>query len=234
MSLLNPVNYLDLVQRLHVEVGVTDSPPATVVGLQGQAMTLALYVNQSWRKIQLIHDDWMFMRVSPGTSFPTVAGQMRYTIVQAGIAAGAVNSWARNTFRVYLTSAGLPSEIRMNLWDYDEWRDAFEISSLRTAQTQPVDLAIAPDLSLCLACPLVGYTVTGDYYSSPIGLENDSDVPTIPNQFIMAIVYDAMMTYAQFESAPEVYAQGKSGYDVLINKLEHSRLAQIRTAGALA
>lgn len=233
MSLLNPANFLDLVQRLSFEAGIAGSGPTTVLNASGQTADLCNWINQSWLDIQTKHRDWDFMRVTPGVSFTTVAGQLIYTPAQAGVAAG-VTAWKRDTFRVYLTSAGTPSEIRMKFWEYDDWRDTFQISALRTSQVQPVNFTILPNLSLGLQCPLAGYTITGDYFSIPVGFAADTDIPSLPNQFIMLIVWDALLNYAYFESAPEVLARAKEQSNKLWTRLEHQRLPQIYGAGELA
>jgi hypothetical protein len=225
---------LDCVQRLAFEAGIaTTSVPTTTLNATGQTADLCNWVSQADLEIQIRYRDWDFKRVSPGVSFVTVAGQMIYTPAQAGVAAG-VSAWARDTFRVYNTATGTPSEIRMSYWEYDEWRNAFQISALRTAQVFPVNFTILPNLSLGLQCPLAGYTITGDYFGIPVPLTADADVPSLPNQFIMLIVYEALKSYALFESAPEVLNRAEQGARFLRTELENQRLPQIYTAGSLA
>jgi hypothetical protein len=234
MSIHDPETFLDLVQRTFVDCGITYDPPTTTVNPTGQTRAICMLVNEQWMAIQRQHDDWKFMRVSPGVAFATVAGQQLYTVTQTGITRGVVSSWKRDTFRVYNTSTGLPSEIRMNYWDYDDWRDMYLFGTQRTAQQMPVNFTVTPDNSIGLQCPLAGYTIAGDYYSAPLAFAADGDIPTLPPQFRMLIVYKAMMVYGLTESAPEVYGQGKLLYDPLMSKLENQRLIEIRTTGALA
>lgn len=233
MSLLNPVNFLDLVQRLSFEAGLAGSGPTTTVNASGQTADLCNWINQANIDIETKHPDWDFKRVTPGTSFATVAGQMIYTPTQAGVSAG-VSAWAKHTFRVYNTVAGFPSEIRMTHWEYDDWRDAFQISSLRTGQVIPVNFTVLPNLSLGLQCPAAGYTVSADYYAIPVGFTADADIPAIPNRFIMLIVWEALKAYALFESAPEVMTRAEKEYNKLMTRLENSFLPQIYAARELA
>lgn len=234
MSILTPTTFLELVQRTILDCAITDALPTTTANATGQTQDMCNLVNQQWIEIQTMHDDWKFTRVSPGVSFITVAGQQIYTPSQAGIARGVVSSWRRDTFRVYNTTAGFPSEIEMDYWDYDEWRGLYQFSSQRTAQRMPISFTITPDLSIGLECPLAGFTITGDYHFAPLPFAADTDVPAIPAQFIMLIVYKAMMVYGMTESAPEVYTQGKALHDPLMNKLEMQRLKEVRGPGALA
>jgi hypothetical protein len=233
MSLQSPQTYLDLVQRLAYECGVASSAvPTTVVNATGQTADLCNWLAQADMEIQAKHPDWDFKRVSPGVSFATVAGQLIYTPAQAGVAAG-VSAWLRNTFRVYNTAQGQSGEIRMAYWDYEDWRDVFQIGALRTSQVWPVNFTILPNLSLGVQCPLAGYTMTGDYFSVPVMLTADSDVPSYPTQFIMLPVYEAMKSYAYFESAPEVLARAEKGAARLWALLENGRLPQIYGTGEL-
>lgn len=233
MSLLNPETFLDLVQRTSFECGIAGPGPSTLVGATGQNADLFNWVNQAWLEIQSKHPYWLFKRVSPGVSFATVAGQMIYTPTQAGVTVGDVAAWDIGTFRVYKTATGTSSEIFMEFEDYDIWRDCYQIGALRTAQVQPIVFTVLPNRSLGIQCPLAGYTITGDYFSVPTPFTADGDIPSIPKQYIMLIVYEAMKKYAFFESAPDVLNQAKTYADPLMTRLENTNLPPIRTCGAL-
>ena len=235
MSYLNPATFLELVQRLSIEAGVTDDPPATLVSASGQLLTFMNHINEASLEIQRLHDDWGFMRVRPGVSFTTIADQMTYTPTETGISAGILTKWLTYTFRVYKTATGFPSEIPMTYYEYDDWRDQYEIGALRTSRVQPVAFSVVPgDLSIAISCPLAGYTITGEYIKSPVGLTVDADASIIPLQYRMAIVWKALMDYGTDESSPEVYAKGTTKYDSLIRKMETLRLPTISLAGPIA
>lgn len=234
MSVLNPTTYLDLVQRSVVECQIPGGGPSTVVGQEGQALEFCVWVNEAWKEIQAKYTDWGWMLVSPGVSFVTVAGQQMYTPTQAGVSAGVVGQWKRDTFRNYLTSSGTPSEVHMHYVEWDEWRDNYLFGALRTAQVQPIVFTIAPNFDLGLQTPLAGYTITGDYFRAPTGLEEDDDTVDIPAQYIMAIVYRTMMFYGASESAPEVYSSGEAQFNKMMGRLEKTRLPEVRGPGALA
>lgn len=233
MSLLQPTTFLDCVQRLAFECGIAGTGPTTVLNPTGQTADLVNWVGAAWLEIQNLHTDWSFMLQSPGVSFTTIAGQALYTPTACGIAAGEVSEWKRDTFRNYLTSAGTPSEVQMDYVPYDEWRDLYQIGALRTSQIRPLVFTVHPDQSIGLATPLTGYTITGDYYSTPVAFAADDDEPSLPTKFIMAIVYKAMMFYGAYESAPETYNQGEAQYNKFITRMEVGRLPEIRSCGAL-
>jgi len=240
MSLLSPNTCLELLQRTWLECQIAGPPPTTIAGLTGEGRDLLHYLNAGWMELQAEHVDWDFMQVTPGFSLPTIAGQQIYaptaipTAADAAIMVGNVGSWKTDTFRVYLTSSGFPSEVFMEFYHYDDWKDMYQMGTLRTTQTQPIAFTVLPNLSLGLQCPLTGYTVIGDYYQAPIAFAVDGDVPALPIQYRIMLVYRAMMVYGLEESAPEVFNQGRSLYTPLHTRLTNSRLPAIRTGGALA
>ena len=144
MSVANPVTFLDLCQRLAAECGVSGSGPSSVLTQTGESARLVNWIASRWVTIQRKHPDWHFLLVSPGVSFATVAGQVYYTPTQTGVASGVVGQWKRNTFRSYLTSAGVPNEIYLQYVDYDFFRDIYQLGNLRLAQVRPTVITVTP------------------------------------------------------------------------------------------
>lgn len=234
MSILNPSTYLDCVQRACLECGL-GSYPTTTANQSGQALDFCNWTNQAWLEIQSKYPDWGWMLVSPGVSFATVAGQNYYTPAQAGVSSGAVSQWKRETVRNYQTSVGQLSEVFMDYLEYDDWRDSYLFGALRTAQVRPLTFSIRlSDFAICLQTPLSGYTIEADYFSAPAPFVNDGDTTTLPSQFVIAIVYRTMMFYGAFESAPDVYNDGKDKYNALMGRLERTRLKEVTGCGPLA
>lgn len=228
MSILNPTTFNDLVQRTHYECSVQGSPPTDLENAVGINFQLYLWVNQAWMWLQQQRDDWHFMHRS-NLSFVTVAGQLEYTPTQAGVAEGGVSSWCKHRFRMYHTATGQSSEIRMHFHPYDEFRDVFVVGTLRTAQRPPVNITVAPNLSLMIECPLVGYTITGEYYHAPIGMDDDDDEPTLEAADRMILVYKAMEFYANDQNAPEVLATAQKETKRILNRLDIRRLDRLRS-----
>ena len=78
------------------------------------------------------------------------------------------------------------------------------------------------------------YTTTFDYYVAPEEMTADSDVPSCPKQYFMAIVYRAMIDYAAFEGAGELYMHGVRELGIIVEQMEADRMPDIEVAGALA
>lgn len=188
------------------------------------------WVNSAWMEIQGAHRDWGWMRTS--ASFVTVASQATYALGTGagtvGVAAASFGSWDKETFRCYLTATGTSDEAYLPFMDYEAWRNLYQFGSGRTATNRPVVFTVTPAKSIGLgSVPLVGYTITGDYFAAPTEMAADADVPTLPVQFAMVIVYRAMMMYGAFEAAPEVYQRGELDYKKLMRRMANDRLPNV-------
>lgn len=224
------MNFIQLVARVAMECGVT--PPTTTISQTDESLRLVSWTNTAWMDIQSAHRDWQWMRKS--ASFITVAGQVSYSPT-TDILLTDFGMWSRDTFRNYVTSVGTNSEIFMNYLDYEEFRNRYLYGALRNTRSRPVEMTITPDKSIAVGpVPIDGYTVTGDYFSVPSEMALDADIPVLPSQFHMAIVYKAMMFYGGFEAATEVYQRGNEEFLKIMRRLTADRLPEIVQCGALA
>lgn len=310
------MNYVQLVDRLRQECGVSGSTITTTVGQAGEYARLVTWINQAWLDVQMARHDWGWMRKT--ATFQTADHAPTYSLATIGINDFAY--WAQNTFRNYsnpqvtmtagspgvitlaghnlsvgdtvtlftsgslytgltagtaiyvktivdannftvsatnggaainftgsqsgtqtITSnnttvfAGMKTEIFMSPMDYEAWRDTYLYGALRTVTTRPIAIAVAPDKSLCLGpVSAAGYTVLGDYYSTPSSMSADTDTPAMPTQYHMAIVYKAMQSYGMYEGAQEVVARGQQEYDRIMRHLVTSRTPMVMQGGPLA
>lgn len=226
------MNYLDLVNRLRQESGTTSSKLMTLTGVVGEALRSADWVSQAWEEIQTAQPDWDWMRGS--VSFQTIAQTPVYTPAECGLLDFA--SWKKDSFRTYVTSSGMASEIWLDPIDYEAWRNRYQFSSFRTTYSRPLSITVTPAKSLGLG-PIpdaTGYTVVGEYFRLPQVLSADTDVPTMPERYHMAIVYLAMRYYALFEAAPEVLQRAEDGYRRMMTRLRMDQQPGFTFGGALA
>lgn len=243
------MTFLQLCQRACVECGVASgqailSALPTTVGATGSLGRVVNWVGDAWADIQTDHDDWDWMRSSNllggGVTVQTLAGQASYPLGtgagMVGVAVDSFGKWDRETFRSYATAVGFTGEDFLEEIPFDTWRDTHMFGAQRTVQTRPVVVAVGPDQSLNLGPPPNGlYTVTADYFVAPSVMVLDTDIPLgLPTRFHMLIVYRAMMKYAGYESAPEVYQRGSEESARMRAQLMAVRAQRIGFGGALA
>lgn len=229
------MNFLTLTTRLRRKCRVSGTGPTTVVGQIEEYARLVDWVNEAWMEIQMRRTDWMWMRNS--MTFPVVASQASYTLAEIGSTGtnfSNFGNWQRDSIRCYLTATGTSDESIVSEMDYDHWRDIYQYGASRTTTGRPSVYCVTPGLGLGLGpVPSADYTISGDYFKVATEMSADADIPALPTQFHMAIVYRAMMLYGVSESAPEVYDEGDANLKVMLARMESQQLPQMQEPGAL-
>lgn len=218
------MNYLQLVNRTRVECGVSGPTLTTAQGLTGEAARIASWVNSAWVDIQTAKEDWQWMR--DAVQFNTATQQQVYTPTQAGVGS-TFGNWKRDSFRCSSVGQNYRDEQLLNYMEYTTFRNLYIYGNMRTTYARPVVVSIAPggDKSLAFgSIPDQAYVITGEYYKRPTEMSADTDEPSIPSRFHMIIVYRAMMFYAGYESAAEVYQRGELEFKRLMNRLNIDQL----------
>jgi hypothetical protein len=228
------MNYLQLINRTRVECGVSGPDVSTVTGITGESARIANWVNAAWVDIQTAKEDWQWMRAP--FQFNTITQQQFYTPTEAGVAATFAN-WKRDSFRCSTVGSNYGDEQLMNYMEYTTFRNLYQYANMRTTYTRPVVVTIKPGVNKDLgfgSIPDQPYVIVGEYYKKPTDLVVDTDEPDIPARFQLAIVYRAMMFYAGYESAPEVYQRGELEFKRLMNRLDIDQLPTLVSGPPLA
>ena len=261
MSLIYPLTFLDMVQRVHMETGTSGSSPSTVVGQVDQIARLVMWVSSAWMSFQTEVPDASFLRQT--ISFPLTVAVAEYSLTTIFSASQAATNtytpdqyfgkWKLDTARIYTTATGTNDEFPLQEVRYDDWRDSYFLGALRNARSRPIVVADGPYGHELFFGPVpsAGYTCSTDFYLSPQPLLNDTDTPSkvldqvmravgftkrflVPVQYNMLCVYKAMMDYGSYESAPEVYNRGEMGYKSLSNILAMKERPEITTGPPMA
>lgn len=225
------MNYLQLVNRARVECGVSGGDLATTSAATGENARFTNWINTAYVDIQTAREDWDFLR---GTfNFQTVAQQQNYSPTEAGIGSDFGN-WKRDSFRCSL-NANFADEQLMNYMVYSQFRNLYRYGTMRTTFSRPVVVAFEPDKGLTFGpIPDQIYFINGEYFKKPIEFSSDTDVPRIPEQYHMLIVYKLMMYYGGFESAPEVFSRGEYEFRRLMDRLHIDQLPTTMSGPPLA
>jgi hypothetical protein len=229
------MNFLQLVNQLRVECGVSGPALATVSGqtVGSENARMVTWIQSAWNDIQTSEEDWLFLRQD--FQFNTVTQQQIYTPVQAGLTVATFGNWKRDSFRCSSVGQSYRDEQLMNYMDWTTFRNLYIYSNMRTTYSRPVVVTIDPHKNLGFGpIPDIPYVIVGEYYTQPIDLVVDADVPAIPSRFHMMIVYRAMMYYAGYEAAPEVMSRGEYEYKRLSSRLYIDQLTTVISGPPLA
>ena len=193
------MTFLSLVNTLKRECSVSGATLTTLVGVSGEMLRLTEWVQQAHASIQSQYVDWAFLW---GTGTLTITSGSQ-TVAKPTT----VNKWHRNRFRI--------GDTPLAVIDYYDWET---VTSPATGM--PSTLIVMPNGSLKTdTIPDTNYTLTYDYWAYPLVLIADGDNPLIPAHLQMVIIGDAMMRYANYEAAAEIYNQGQAIYTEYSRKL---------------
>ena len=251
------MNLLQLVNRTLSEAG--SSQPALTTAQNPAAGEVTRFVNwviDAWNEIQTKQIEWNWIR--PWIQFNTVYQQQQYSLAYLNAnstlqfawntgASGAtltsvnatIKQQVRKSFRSWDALIGLTNEQIVNFMDWDEFRNVYVYATQRTNYSRPVIGTIAPDKSIWFG-PIPdlgtgsGYTISLEVWLNPQVLANDTDIPLMPIDYHMLIVWKALEYYSLFESAPEVLQRSERGWNALYGKLMQDQLPVIYCGAPLA
>lgn len=222
------MNFVDLVENLRVECGVSGSPIVSVQNLGGELLRLKNWIKDAWNVIQLKHQDWKFLRSN--FTFQTQVGKQSYSPANAGVPT--MDAWDQASVWMYSTAIGLADQMPLGRMEWEHFRNMY----LRGVQNpmKPMCFTINPtDNSMWLGATPDGiYNVSGECWIEPMFLVADADTPPMPAKFHKLIVLEAMKKYAGFEAAQEVMQRAMAESLPLWTKLEIQQLPPVTVAGA--
>jgi len=218
------VTFLELVRELQLKGGVAGPTIVTTVGQTGLTNRLVGFITNAWQEIQLMRNDWLFMKTE--ASKVLVVGQSLYG-VQLDWGLTDVRKFDPKDWRIenlLITN----DKAFMGVLSYPRWREKYganigpsnarpsELTEIYNAAAYPSQKAIQFN-----AMPDLAYQVTFSYekiatiLSADVSPTADAQVPSMPADYHMAIVWKALEYYGYYESAGEVIAQAQRQFAVL-------------------
>ncbi len=187
------MNFLQLCQAVVDEVGLSGNI-TSVVNQGGDFGRIVRFVRSSTTQLE---GRWINWRFNYGTyTFQTTEGIRLYTAPTSL----RVRKWDKN--RAYLDQLEIPTYYADDAIDYR--RDPIAEDYIG----QPDMLIIERDNTIrTIGTPDRVYDVEIGYYRMATILNENTDVPAIPEQFREIIVQDAIRRYANYDEAPELKAQ---------------------------
>lgn len=234
--------FLQLCKYTCRECGVAggESAISAVANQTGELGRIVGYVANAWTEIQNRSPNWRWMR--HGFTVNTVEDDDTYaytdcTDTTASAVISRFSRWRLNDRndppKIYLTSAGVGTQNWMIWVPWESFSLIYRIGTQNSGY--PVHITANPQDNIVIGPKPNGiYTVTSDYQRSAQILDEDADVPEMPTQFHMLIVYEAMRSYGYFESAPEVLAKGTEYGDRMMSDLRVNQLPGFRLGGPMA
>lgn len=222
------MTFLQLVNSLFELADISNTPLTTVQSVTGVNLRAKNWIKQAWIDIQNLHDDWLFLRSD--FSFVSSTSQSYATTT---IGDTSLRKYDMESVRMYLTASGVDDEQYLIPQDWEAFRNVYLYGARQSGR--PNSFAVDPATKTLYfnSIPGTGYTTAGYYWTKPIALSADADVPACPSEYHMAIVYRAMLKYAGFESAAEAKQEAIENYASLMSALSQDQLPAILMAGSM-
>lgn len=222
------MTFVDLVERLRMECGVSGPVITTVQGaLPREIERLKKWTITAWEEVQLKHPDWEFLRTASSHVIPQYASLLSPT----EYAAGTVADWKIDTFRIASNGGGFDESVPISFIDYETWRITDGLDSTKYARPNSITVRVKDKALFVGPSADLAYELYYDYYRTPQALSADADVPICPARFHMIIVYNAMQMYGRYEAAPEVLADGARNYRRMLAEMEVDQLPAVFMPG---
>lgn len=235
------MNYIQLAQRLGRECDVPGGAPLAIAGQVGESRRLVDWIASAYDEIQGKHRNWQWLRSE--FSVNTVAGTDAYasSSITDTVVGGTIRfrSWwpfdsnGRSNVKIYLQSAGVGTERWLPWLPWANFRALYKLGTQNNGQ--PAHFTIDPRLKLVIGPkPDAVYVVSGEYQRGPQTLASDTDTPEMPVSFHMLIVYEAMLKYAGFDAASEVFQRAAMEGGRLWRQLELDQLPAVTIGEPMA
>ncbi|TFH85271.1 hypothetical protein EQG41_18330 [Billgrantia azerbaijanica] len=231
------MNYLALVQRLRQETNYANVGPSSVTGQTGDHARAVSWVADAYTELQNRYP-WRWMRKEFTLTTSADVDTYDYTsAVDGGNTITRFKSWhfgdIYNPPKSYLESAGVGSESRMTFLPWAHFRSIYRIGEV--ASGAPRFITIDPNDNIVLGPkPDAAYVITGEYHRAAQVLAANDDVPEMPSDYHMAIVYLAMEDFGLYDAATEILSRARTKGRRLTRQLERTQLPKMRMSGPMA
>jgi hypothetical protein len=203
--------FLQLCQTVRTECGVAgDGLPSSVTNQTGVMKKIVDRTARAWSLIQSSAPTWQFMRAQK--TFALTSGVRTYS--RSG--AMAISSFGRWDYEnLYIFDDSVADQTNLKWMTYSDFRRKYrDYGSGRPQRFIDLNGTVQFERT-----PDSAYTLTLDYFTAPVILAANGDVPAIPDQFTEVIVWRSVMLFAGNEEASNLYTHAKLEYDKLFKRL---------------
>lgn len=207
--------FLQLCHLTREKCGISGSGPSNVTGQSAEMTRIINWVQEAWIDIQNRSRDWDWMRAE----FCLTTEQYRQDYQPSSASLSDFSRWHGETLRAYKDSYGVADQQWLVEWDYMSFRNTYMYATQTPGR--PTVFAVRPrDKALLFgSIPDDVYEIRGEYQKAARPFLTSTDIPSLPEEFHMLIVYGAMKKYAFYENAPEVAAFADGSYNTMLNQL---------------
>lgn len=215
------MNFLALCKRLRQESGYSGSGPSSVTNQTGESKRVVDWINDAWMDIQNLRSDWRFMlepfsvslSIGETVSLPADCKSLLEESVVITRADGS------KLFPDVIT----PEDMRL-------------MKRLRNDPASYPQYISVDSAGLMTVHPACSETVTisGDYYVVPSEMNENTDIPRMPSEHHMAIVWKALMESGAFDESSNTWQRANNRFTSALSSMNGTELPEITVGGPIA
>jgi hypothetical protein len=205
--------FLEICQDVYSALGLQGS--FSDVNASNDTKIIAQSVRDAWEDIQLYRTDWKFLQAETTLSLVTSRDEYDTTFI-FGSSDNDFGHWdTRNFIYDYESLEEL---------HYDRWRRLEQNTA-----NKPIRFTVRPSDNTLLFNPLdTSYDVDLSYYKTPQILENNTDVPILPQAYHQLLMYKGLINASVWFSSGEMYQYSTVRADQLMGRLMREQLPSKR------
>lgn len=224
------MTFLEIVQRSYRESGVGGSTgPASVENQTGRNLDFVRWAQDAYNIIQALPEALNFRWRKE--SLPLVAGKAVYDpIIDWGIVGG-VKQWAKDGAYIYRPAEGPAARLWLGYLEWPLFRQLPVpiVPGFANVFTRQPDQKIQ-----FFPQPEQNYTAVMEFYMNPETLTANGQIPEMPPELHMMIVWRAVMLYANFNKDWSRHDTAEEEYERLRDTLTIDHSGDVIQAGPLA
>jgi hypothetical protein len=214
-----------MAQAVKRESGLSGGGPVSIATATGDDLRIFSWLNWAARDITLSRPGWRFRR---GTA------TLPSTILQANPASsfGLTDfaSWKQESIKYkpsgYRVSDGAGMERSLTWMPYDDFRQQFLVGAQTAGSAQYWSVSPSEEF-LIGPTPDSAHFIRADYVKDHTDMVTNDAVSIIPSSFHMLIVWRALMEYAGYDAASEVYQRAEKNYSPSMVQLIQNQMEPI-------
>lgn len=170
-------------QLAGIAAGSTGNAPSSTINQTGEYKRVVDWVDMAWDEIQREHK-WSFLWESTTVTIPAGVNLLAGTIPA----------------HRYVQDASYIGSKRLLYLPWEAFRRRYPTALISAGE--PATWSIRPDKAFVVDhSPTADTAISVERYQNPVAMAADADEPAMPAEHHMAIVYKALLLYANFEEA---------------------------------
>lgn len=197
--------------------GIPSGSFLTTLNQTGEGARVVRWIDDAWQFLQQMHL-WNFL------------WEQASVVIVADTSATAGTIPAQ---RYVADSAWVGTRRMDDFVPWEEFRQRWPVALIGPGE--PTAWSVRPDNAFVVSArPLADLTISVERYRNPTAMAADTDVPTgLPAEHHLAIVYQALLLYANFEEAGITRATAQEELNKHLGVMTKTQMPMMQFAGAL-